>query len=114
MSPGMSVWLSRRPDSRMPLYRRHYSTLYWARSADHYDRIDLHIEVPAVAYRELRGKESGATSAEMRKPMLTAQAVQAMRGSISAGMPSGRLRKICRPRPRPDPQGGPNHRRPGS
>ena len=30
------------------------------------DRIDLHIEVPAVAYKELRGKDTGVTSAEMR------------------------------------------------
>ena len=30
-----------------------------------FDRIDLHIEVPAVPYKELRGKEGGITSAEM-------------------------------------------------
>jgi magnesium chelatase family protein len=34
------------------------------------DRIDLHIEVPAVAYQELRGKETGVTSAEMRERVL--------------------------------------------
>jgi len=31
------------------------------------DRIDLHIEVPAVAYKELRSKQGGITSAEMRE-----------------------------------------------
>jgi predicted ATPase with chaperone activity len=30
------------------------------------DRIDLHIEVPAVPYQELRSKDGGASSAEMR------------------------------------------------
>ena len=30
------------------------------------DRIDLHIEVPAVPYRELRGKDEGVSSAEIR------------------------------------------------
>jgi Magnesium chelatase, subunit ChlI len=30
------------------------------------DRIDIHIEVPAVAYQELRGKDDGVTSAEIR------------------------------------------------
>jgi len=30
------------------------------------DRIDLHVEVPAVAYKELRGKVGGVSTAEMR------------------------------------------------
>jgi magnesium chelatase family protein len=59
------------------------------------DRIDLHIEVPAVAYQELRGKETGATSAEMRERVLAARAIQMARGSINATVPAGRLRDIC-------------------
>ncbi len=59
------------------------------------DRIDLHIEVPAVAYQELRGKETGATSAEMRERVLAARTVQAARGSINATMPPGGLRGFC-------------------
>jgi magnesium chelatase family protein len=59
------------------------------------DRIDLHIEVPAVAYQELRGKETGATSAEMRERVLAARAIQLARGSINATVPAGRLRDIC-------------------
>jgi magnesium chelatase family protein len=31
------------------------------------DRIDLHIEVPALPYAELRGKDDSATSAEIRE-----------------------------------------------
>jgi magnesium chelatase family protein len=55
----------------------------------------LHIEVPAVAYQELRGKETGATSAEMRERVLAARAIQMARGSINATVPAGRLRDIC-------------------
>jgi len=35
-----------------------------------WDRIDLHIEVPAVAYQEMRSKTPGASSAEMRARVL--------------------------------------------
>jgi hypothetical protein len=96
------------------------------------DRIDLHIEVPAVAYQDLRGKETGATSAEMRERVLAARAIQMARGSINATVPAGRLRDICplddaaektlemavrrlalSARARPDPEGFPHHRRPG-
>ena len=34
------------------------------------DRIDLHVEVPAVAYKELRGKDHGTTSDEMRARLI--------------------------------------------
>ena len=44
------------------------------------DRIDLHVEVPAVAYQEMRGKETGATSAQMRQRVLAARGRQAERG----------------------------------
>jgi magnesium chelatase family protein len=60
------------------------------------NRIDLHIEVPAVADKELRGKETGATSAEMRERVLAARAIQLARGSINASMPAGKLRETCR------------------
>jgi magnesium chelatase family protein len=59
------------------------------------DRIDLHIEVPAVAYKELRGKETGDTSAEMRERVLAARAMQLARGSINASMPERKLRETC-------------------
>jgi len=68
------------------------------------DRIDLHIEVPAVAHQELRGNETGATSAQMRERVLAARAIQPgdparvsedARDSINATMPPGRLREFC-------------------
>ncbi len=38
------------------------------------DPIDLHIEVPAVPYRELRGNEEGVTSDQMHERVLRARA----------------------------------------
>ncbi len=31
------------------------------------DRIDIHTEVPAVAYKDLRGRDDGVCSAEIRE-----------------------------------------------
>ena len=59
------------------------------------DRIDLHIEVPAVPYKELRGKESGASSAEMRERVARARAAQRERGFYNAEIPAPALRKLC-------------------
>lgn len=43
------------------------------------DRIDLHIEVPAVPYEDLRQQRPGNGSAEMRGRVLKAREVQAAR-----------------------------------
>jgi magnesium chelatase family protein len=59
------------------------------------DRIDLHIEVPAVPYQELRGKDGGASSAEMRERVERARAVQRARGFYNAQIPVRQLRKLC-------------------
>ena len=59
------------------------------------DRIDLHIEVPAVPYTELRGKGDGVTSAELRERVVAARAVQQTRGYSNAGIPARLLRKYC-------------------
>ena len=59
------------------------------------DRIDLHIEVPAVPFQELRGKDHGATSAEMRDRVLATRAIQHHRGFYNAHIPSRELRKLC-------------------
>ena len=48
------------------------------------DRIDLHVEVPAVAYQDLRQSGKGADSASMRSRILAARVVQARR---YAGLP---------------------------
>jgi magnesium chelatase family protein len=59
------------------------------------DRIDLHIEVPAVPFRELREKADGMSSAEMRQRVQQARAIQQRRGFYNAHLPSGVLRKLC-------------------
>ncbi len=59
------------------------------------DRIDLHIEVPAVPYRELRGKEEGASSAEIRGRVDRARDRQRQRGYYNSQIPVRELRKLC-------------------
>jgi magnesium chelatase family protein len=59
------------------------------------DRIDLHIEVPAVPYKELRSNEKGVTSAEMRERIDAARAVQQRRGFYNAYIPHGELRRLA-------------------
>lgn len=59
------------------------------------DRIDLHIEVPAVPYRELRGKGEGESSAEIRGRVERARARQQERGFYNAQIPVRKLRSLC-------------------
>jgi magnesium chelatase family protein len=62
------------------------------------DRIDLHVEVPAVPYRELTSKRAGTDSATMRESVLKARAAQARRFGTStsnARMDSKQLRAFC-------------------
>ena len=59
------------------------------------DRIDLHIEVPAVAYQELRGASEGTGSAAMRQRVEQARALQRRRGFYNAHVPPRQLRKLC-------------------
>jgi magnesium chelatase family protein len=59
------------------------------------DRIDLHIEVPAVAYKELRGKDGGTSSAEMREHVERARATQRSRGFYNSQIPVHEIRKLC-------------------
>ncbi len=51
------------------------------------DRIDIHVEVPAVPYKELRGDSQSESSAEMRARVERARAVQQARGYYNARMP---------------------------
>jgi magnesium chelatase family protein len=65
------------------------------------DRIDIHIEVPAVKYKELRGNGSTEDSATVRGRVLQARALQTerFRGEkklfCNAHMPPRLLRKHC-------------------
>ncbi len=51
--------------------------------------------MPAVPHKELRGDQTGATSAEIRARVERARLIQEQRGYPNAKIPSGRLRQIC-------------------
>src|SRR5262249_3290642 len=59
------------------------------------DRIDLHVEVPAVAYNEMSAQEPGESSAAVRARVVEARARQHERcpAPCNARMPSALLRK---------------------
>lgn len=59
------------------------------------DRIDLHVEVPAVEYKELRTRERGLGSAEMRERVEEARQRQRERGYANAVIPTPALRQVC-------------------
>lgn len=64
------------------------------------DRIDLHIEVPAVPFKELSSSPGGTSSADMRQQVLAALAIQKKRftGSktrYNAGMSTREIRRHC-------------------
>jgi magnesium chelatase family protein len=64
------------------------------------DRIDLHIEVPAVPYQELAAKQDGTSSAAMRTHVQQARDVQTRRFGgegqrLNSRMTSRQLRKYC-------------------
>jgi magnesium chelatase family protein len=63
------------------------------------DRIDIHVEVPAVPYTELTGRRAGTDSATMRASVARARAVQHGRfgddGTTNARMDSRQLRQHC-------------------
>jgi magnesium chelatase family protein len=50
------------------------------------DRINLHIEVPAVKYKELASKESGESSSTIRSRVINARAIQMERFIGRKGM----------------------------
>jgi magnesium chelatase family protein len=66
------------------------------------DRIDIHIEVPAVKYKELSSELQGEKSEEIRKRVVAARHVQLKRFEglkniyCNADMGSRELRKFCR------------------
>jgi magnesium chelatase family protein len=64
------------------------------------DRIDIHLEVPAVPFQELSSQQRGTTSAAMREQVLAARGVQARRFAATrmrynAHMTSRQIRQFC-------------------
>ena len=65
------------------------------------DRIDIHIEVPAVPFKELSADRGGTSSTEMREQVLAAREIQARRFATSrvrynAQMSSRQIRQFCK------------------
>jgi magnesium chelatase family protein len=67
------------------------------------DRIDIHVEVPPVPWRQLRGQAEGLSSQDMRSQVIAARTVQSERfaganGSTTtnATMSSQQVRKFCK------------------
>ena len=66
------------------------------------DRIDIHIEVPAVPFQELSTEREGTTSEQMREQVLAARLhqqrrFQDTRTRYNAQMTSRQIRRFCRP-----------------
>jgi magnesium chelatase family protein len=64
------------------------------------DRIDLHIEVPAVPFAELSAPTDGTNTASMREQVFKARATQAERfgpgaGAMNSRMSPRQLRRYC-------------------
>jgi magnesium chelatase family protein len=59
------------------------------------DRIDIHVEVPAVPYQELRGNAACETSAQIRERVEGARGVQQARGYYNSRVPTRLIRKQC-------------------
>ena len=59
------------------------------------DRIDIHVEVPAVPYKEMRGNSTAESSAEISGRVERARQVQRARGYYNSQMPTRMIRKQC-------------------
>jgi magnesium chelatase family protein len=65
------------------------------------DRIDIHIEVPAVPYKELSDERAGTSSFKMRDDVVAARAIQSQRFASSrtrynGQMTSRQIRQYCK------------------
>jgi magnesium chelatase family protein len=65
------------------------------------DRIDIHIEVPAVPFRDLANKQEGTNSATMREKVMQAREIQKKRFAdeprvrLNGRMSTRQIRKFC-------------------
>ncbi len=59
------------------------------------DRIDIHIEVPAVRYKEMRSDGAAEPSADIRARVVRAREIQKARGYYNAQLPARLIRKHC-------------------
>jgi len=75
-----------------PMIQRYVSKI----SGPLLDRIDIHVEVPPVKYRELRSGTPAESSEQIRERVEKARAVQMRRGYPNAHMPAKMIREHCK------------------
>jgi len=59
------------------------------------DRFDIHVEIPSVPFKELRGNPTAESSAEIRARVEQSRTVQRTRGFYNSRMPARDVRKVC-------------------
>ena len=74
-----------------PIIQRYLSKI----SGPLLDRIDIHIEVPAVRYKEMRSDGAAEASSGIRARVVAAREIQKTRGHYNAQLPSRLIRKYC-------------------
>jgi magnesium chelatase family protein len=74
-----------------PIIQRYLSKI----SGPLLDRIDIHVEVPSVPYKELRAAAPTESSASIRSRVERARQLQRSRGFYNSQMPAPLLRKLC-------------------
>ena len=99
---SLSVRISQRPHPRMPLHAAHDPALHFEDLRPLLDRIDIHIDVPAVNYKELRStKRAGKLSADSRarcsrpRDAVATLLLGARKVYCNAQMPTQLIRKFC-------------------
>ena len=65
------------------------------------DRIDIHIDVPAIAYKELSAKSEGTSSGQMKQSVIKARRIQAERFKTEKILANSRMnnrqvKKFCK------------------
>jgi magnesium chelatase family protein len=103
--PGRKEATSRTPDGKTPgeskSSPREIQNYLGRISGPLLDRIDLHVEVPAVKFREISGDRAGETSAEIRERVMAARKRQHARFkdkpkiTCNARMGSKELKQFC-------------------
>jgi magnesium chelatase family protein len=96
---------SRTPDGKMPHESksspREIQNYLGRISGPLLDRIDLHVEVPAVKFREMTGEKNGEPSAQIRERVIAARRIQQQRFAAkpkitcNARMATREIKEFC-------------------
>ena len=80
---SLSVRIPQRPQSRMPVHTADDPALHFENFRSPLDRIDIHIDVPAVNYKEMRSTNEPESSAKIRDRVINARQKQLERFATS-------------------------------